>query len=136
VGVQREVEVGLQRRLRRELQVEPLIICLVQPAPAGTPAYKGRADAEPDSRPAPRGRSARDGGARDGVGRGRDGSVPAPQRQLVAVGAADPAVATPVSAPAVVPTTAVAEVPAPAPAELEPELAGRTRRRRSAAIAG
>jgi ribonuclease J len=49
VGVQREVEVGLQRRLRRELQVDPLIICLVQPAPAGTPAYKGRADAEPDS---------------------------------------------------------------------------------------
>jgi ABC-type dipeptide/oligopeptide/nickel transport system ATPase subunit len=56
VGVQREVELGLQRRLRRELQVEPLIICLVQPAPAGTPAYKGRADAEPDNRPAPRGR--------------------------------------------------------------------------------
>ena len=39
VGVQREIEVGLQRRMRRELQVEPLIICLVQPAPAGTPAY-------------------------------------------------------------------------------------------------
>ena len=56
VGVQREVEVGLQRRLRRELQVEPLIICLVQPAPAGTPAYKGRSDAEPDTRPAPRAR--------------------------------------------------------------------------------
>ncbi len=42
VGVQREIEVGLQRRLRRELQVEPLIICLVQPAPAGTPAVKPR----------------------------------------------------------------------------------------------
>ena len=42
VGVQREIEVGLQRRLRRELQVEPLIICLVQPAPAGTPAFKPR----------------------------------------------------------------------------------------------
>ena len=75
VGVQREVELGLQRRLRRELQVEPLIICLVQPAPAGTPAYKGRADAEPDTRPAPRGR--RDGGreqpsrevVRDEIGR-------------------------------------------------------------------
>jgi ribonuclease J len=145
VGVQREVEVGLQRRLRRELQVEPLIICLVQPAPAGTPAYKGRADAEPDSRPAPRGRSARDGGGRDGggrdggvrevVARGRDGAVPAPQRQLVAVGAAAPA-ATPVSAPTAAPAAVVAEVSAPAPAELEPEPAGRTRRRRSAAIAG
>ena len=140
VGVQREVEVGLQRRLRRELQVEPLIICLVQPAPAGTPAYKGRADAEPDSRPAPRGRSARDGGGRDGGvrdagARGRDGAVPAPQRQLVAVGAAAPA-ATPVSAPTAVPAAVVAEVSAPAPAELEPEPAGRTRRRRSAAIEG
>ena len=45
--VQREVEVGLGRRMRRELQVEPLILCLVQPAPGGTPVYKGRADAEP-----------------------------------------------------------------------------------------
>jgi ribonuclease J len=115
--------------------VEPLIICLVQPAPAGTPAYKGRADAEPDSRPAPRGRSARDGGVREVVARGRDGAVPAPQRQLVAVGAAAPA-ATPVSAPTAAPAAVVAEVSAPAPAELEPEPAGRTRRRRSAAIAG
>ncbi|MFO0136708.1 MAG: ribonuclease J, partial [Cyanobacteriota bacterium] len=55
VGVQREVELGLQRRLRRELQVDPLILCLVQPAPAGTPAYKGQADQEADTRPAPRG---------------------------------------------------------------------------------
>ena len=51
MGLQREVEVGLARRMRRELQVEPLILCLVQPAPGGTPAYKGRADEEPDSRP-------------------------------------------------------------------------------------
>jgi ribonuclease J len=57
VGLQREIEIGLQRRLRRELQVEPLIICLVQPAPAGTPAYKGRSEAEPDPRPAPRERA-------------------------------------------------------------------------------
>ena len=28
--------------MRRELQVEPLILCLVQPAPSGTPAYKPR----------------------------------------------------------------------------------------------
>ncbi|MEB3264982.1 MAG: ribonuclease J, partial [Cyanobacteriota bacterium] len=134
VGVQREVEVGLQRRLRRELQVEPLIICLVQPAPAGTPAYKGRADAEPDSRPAPRGRGGRDGGGRDGGGRGRDGGAPAPQRQLAAVGAPAAAPAAPVGATAVA-VKAVA-VKAPAPADLEPEPAGRTRRRRSAAAAG
>ncbi len=41
MGLQREVEVGLCRRIRRELQVEPLILCLIQPAPGGTPAYKG-----------------------------------------------------------------------------------------------
>ena len=40
MGVQREIEVGLARRIRRELQVEPLILSLVQPAPGGTPAYK------------------------------------------------------------------------------------------------
>ena len=28
--------------MRRELQVEPLVLCLVQPAPSGTPAYKPR----------------------------------------------------------------------------------------------
>ncbi|MGB0278783.1 MAG: ribonuclease J, partial [Prochlorococcaceae cyanobacterium] len=54
IGVQREIEVGLQRRLRRELQIEPLIICLVQPAPAGTPPYKSKAMEEKDDRPAPR----------------------------------------------------------------------------------
>ncbi len=42
MGVQREVEVGLARRIRRELQVEPLILSLVQPAPGGTPAYQGQ----------------------------------------------------------------------------------------------
>ena len=52
--MQREIEVGLQRRLRRELQIEPLIICLVQPAPAGTPQYKSKAMEEKDDRPAPR----------------------------------------------------------------------------------
>ena len=39
IGVQREIENGLTRRMRRELQVEPLILCLVQPAPSGTRAY-------------------------------------------------------------------------------------------------
>ncbi len=46
IGFQREVESGIARRMRREFQVEPLILCLVQPAPGGTPAYKGRADEE------------------------------------------------------------------------------------------
>jgi len=128
MGVQREIEIGLQRRLRRELQVEPLIICLVQPAPGGTPAYKGRADAEPDSRPAPRGGR---GGGRDG---GRDvqrGERPErversqqPRRELAAVGAA----------PAPAPAAAAAAAPVATPARVEePEISGRTRRRRSAA---
>ncbi|KGG13680.1 Zn-dependent hydrolase [Prochlorococcus sp. MIT 0601] len=46
IGFQREVESGLARRMRREFQVEPLILCLVQPAPSGTPVYKGRSDEE------------------------------------------------------------------------------------------
>jgi ribonuclease J len=107
VGVQREVELGLQRRLRRELQVEPLIVCLVHPAPAGTPAYKSQADAEPDSRPAPRPR-------REGGGEGH--------REVVRAGG---------RAPAPVPVAAPAARTAPAVQELEP--AGRARRRRSAA---
>lgn len=41
VGLQREVELGLQRRLRRELEVEPLIVVVVQPTPQGSTAvYK------------------------------------------------------------------------------------------------
>jgi len=122
VGVQREVELGLQRRLRRELQVEPLIICLVQPAPAGTPAYKGRADAEPDNRPAPRARKevGRDGGREAG----RELS-----RELVR----DPArVAT--AAP--VPAAAAPEPKDTAPSSEEADPSGRIRRRRSAAVAG
>jgi ribonuclease J len=122
MGVQREIEIGLQRRLRRELQVEPLIICLVQPAPGGTPAYKGRADAEPDTRPAPRGGR---GGSRD-IQRGdrpeRAERSQQPRRELAAVGAA--------AAPA--PAAAAAAVATPARTE-EPEISGRTRRRRSAA---
>jgi ribonuclease J len=133
VGVQREVEVGLQRRLRRELQVEPLIICLVQPAPAGTPAYKGRADAEPDTRPAPRG--GRDGGGRRDVVRDSSGRAPLPQRQLATVGAPASAGVTPAVATSAVATPAVsaAVVKAPPVEEIEPEPAGRVRRRRSAA---
>ncbi len=123
MGVQREIEVGLQRRLRRELQVEPLIICLVQPAPGGTPAYKGRADAEPDTRPAPRGR-------RDGNRDGNRDRNRAPRRELAPVGAA--ASAAPSSAPAPVAAAKAAPVAAAAKVE-EPEIAGRTRRRRSTA---
>ena len=131
MGVQREIEIGLQRRLRRELQVEPLIICLVQPAPGGTPAYKGRADAEPDSRPAPRGGrgggrdAGRDGGRDGGRERGGDRSerAPLPRRELAAVGAA----------PAAAPAPTAAAPAASAVAAPEPEIAGRTRRRRSAA---
>jgi len=131
MGVQREIELGLQRRLRRELQVEPLIICLVQPAPGGTPAYKGRAEAEPDSRPAPRGgrgggRDAGRDGGRDRAERGGD-RAPQPRRELAAVGAAPAAVAVAEAAPAA-PAPVAAAAPAP-----EPEIAGRTRRRRSAA---
>tara|TARA_B100000579_G_scaffold282655_1_gene234070 strand:+ start:264 stop:533 length:270 start_codon:yes stop_codon:yes gene_type:complete len=36
--------------LRREVQAEPLILCLVQPAPGGTRAYKPQLDQQPDSR--------------------------------------------------------------------------------------
>jgi ribonuclease J len=121
MGVQREIEIGLQRRLRRELQVEPLIICLVQPAPGGTPAYKGRADAEPDTRPAPRG--GRGGGRPERVERSQQ-----PRRELAAVGAAP----APAAAPAAAPAPAPAAVATPARTE-EPEISGRTRRRRSAA---
>ncbi len=50
IGLQREVESGLSRRLRREVQAEPLILCLVQPAPGGTRAYKPQLDQQADSR--------------------------------------------------------------------------------------
>jgi ribonuclease J len=128
VGVQREVEVGLQRRLRRELQVEPLIICLVQPAPAGTPAYKGRADAEPESRPVvSRSRGGRGSDRPERVERSseRGAAAPQPQRQLAAVGAA--------AAPVQVASKAVATTTAAPQPEPEAEPAGRIRRRRSAA---
>jgi ribonuclease J len=142
MGVQREVEVGLGRRMRREMQVEPLILCLVQPAPGGTPVYKGRADAEPDTRPASRGRGGRHGGpGRDsGNGHVRRDRNAAPARVVPsrvigtpapAAGSA-PAEATPapVSAPVKEPVAATVVVTS-AP---EPEMpAGRTRRRRSAA---
>ena len=138
MGVQREIEVGLQRRLRRELQVEPLIICLVQPAPGGTPAYKGRADAEPDSRPAVRG-GRRDGGRelsrevnrdvhrevnRDVI---RDRQAPA----AAATALAQPAAPAPAEAEPQRQLVAVAAAVAPIE---DPELAAnRTRRRRSGA---
>lgn len=118
IGLQREVEVGLQHRLRRELQVEPLILCLVQPAPAGTPAYKGHADAKPDDRPAPRSR----GGRRDVRFRpsphSRPGCAPS-------ASAASPAQTAATSSRTSVqePVSRTTEMPV-----------GRTRRRRSAAV--
>ena len=146
MGVQREVEVGLSRRMRRELQVEPLILCLVQPAPAGTPVYKGRADAEPDDRPAPRGRgghrgghgAGRHGGGRDGGGRDRNREG-TPARVITT---ARSAAVEARSAPAKEPVAAASKPPAPAkvPAPAAASTAvdqdmptGRTRRRRSAA---
>ena len=111
VGLQREIEIGLQRRLRRELQVEPLIICLVQPAPAGTPAYKGRSEAEPDSRPAPRERSDQPRNPAQVQAQGpKAGQQPAERSQ-----------------------PQIKRAVAPAAEEAEPS--GRTRRRRSAALA-
>jgi ribonuclease J len=155
MGVQREVEVGLSRRMRRELQVEPLILCLVQPAPGGTPTYKGRADAEPDDRPSSRNRA---GGAGRGVVR-RNGAAPAPVRtngSTVVTASKTASVvissdvststavatATAVAAPAVVAapmaTAAVATKVTPkaeTTVESEQEIpVGRTRRRRSAAV--
>jgi len=52
IGVQREIESGLSRRMRRELQVEPLILCLAQPAPSGTRAYQPKLvdDEKPQAR--------------------------------------------------------------------------------------
>jgi ribonuclease J len=146
MGVQREVEVGLGRRMRRELQVEPLILCLVQPAPAGTPVYKGRADSEPDDRPAPRGRGGRhgapQGGNRHGGGRNRDGgrnreATPARVIGSAPTGApsAKPVPAsTPSPSPASAPTKVQQPAAAQSPAAVDQEMpAGRTRRRRSAA---
>ena len=148
MGVQREVEVGLSRRMRRELQVEPLILCLVQPAPGGTPTYKGRADAEPDDRPSSRNRA---GGAGRGVVR-RNGAAPAPVRTNgstvatvsktasvvissdVATSTAV-ATATAVAAPAAVAVATKVTPKAETTVESEQEMpAGRTRRRRSAAV--
>jgi Predicted hydrolase of the metallo-beta-lactamase superfamily len=124
MGVQREVEVGLGRRMRRELQVEPLILCLVQPAPGGTPVYKGRADAEPDDRPAPRGR-----GGRGGHGGGGQGGHHGRRERAAAPAKAAPAPAAAAASPA----PAAAKVAAGRPEPEQEMPAGRTRRRRSAA---
>ena len=114
MGLQREVEVGLARRMRRELQVEPLILCLVQPAPGGTPAYKGRTDVEPDSRT---------------ITKRTDASVKGPQ-SAVSSTAVKVASSAKVSEPEmVVGSKAVKEQKS----ESQPDVpAGHTRRRRSA----
>ncbi|CAE20241.1 conserved hypothetical protein [Prochlorococcus marinus str. MIT 9313] len=118
MGLQREVEVGLGRRMRRELQVEPLLLCLVQPAPGGTPAYKGMADAEPEDRSVTRNR-----GDRDLASNGRRTPAAAPVKVAAAVSATS--------------TTKKVADQANVKTQSEPESAevpsGRTRRRRSAA---
>ena len=117
MGLQREVEVGLGRRMRRELQVEPLLLCLVQPAPGGTPAYKGMADAEPEDRSVTRIR-----GDRDLASNGRRTPASAPVKVAAAVSASS--------------TTTTVSDQANVKTQSEPESAempsGRTRRRRSA----
>ena len=117
MGLQREVEVGLGRRMRRELQVEPLLLCLVQPAPGGTPAYKGMADAEPEDRSVTRIR-----GDRDLASNGRRTPAAAPVKVAAAVSATS--------------TTKTVADQANVKTQSEPESAempsGRTRRRRSA----
>ena len=117
MGLQREVEVGLGRRMRRELQVEPLLLCLVQPAPGGTPAYKGMADAEPEDRSVTRIR-----GDRDLASNGRRTPAAAPVKVAAAVSASS--------------TTTTVSDQANVKTQSEPESAempsGRTRRRRSA----
>ncbi|KZR64887.1 MULTISPECIES: ribonuclease J [Prochlorococcus] len=117
MGLQREVEVGLGRRMRRELQVEPLLLCLVQPAPGGTPAYKGMADAEPEDRSVTRIR-----GDRDLASNGRRTPAAAPVKVAAAVSATS--------------TTKKVSEQANVKTQSEPDSAevpsGRTRRRRSA----
>lgn len=116
MGIQREVEVGLGRRMRRELQVEPLILCLVQPAPGGTPPYKGLVDDEPDDRSVSRNR-----GDRDAAIGGRRAPAPAPVKVAAAVAETS--------------TTANAsdQSDLKTQSELSDVPSGRTRRRRSAA---
>ncbi|WP_413324147.1 RNase J family beta-CASP ribonuclease [Synechococcus sp. MIT S9503] len=138
IGVQREVEIGLGRRMRRELQIEPMILCLVQPAPGGTPAYKGRADAEPDDRPAPRGRGGRHGGGRHGGGRDRNRETTPARVITTARSAAAESKSDPAPAQAAKPSKAPAKVKVPEPAAASAAVdqdmpSGRTRRRRSAA---
>lgn len=116
MGIQREVEVGLGRRMRRELQVEPLILCLVQPAPGGTPPYKGLVDDEPDDRSVSRNR-----GDRDAASGGRRAPAPAPVKVAAAVAETS--------------TTANGsdQSDLKTQSELSDVPSGRTRRRRSAA---
>ena len=136
IGVQREVEIGLGRRMRRELQIEPMILCLVQPAPGGTPAYKGRADAEPDDRPAPRGRGGRHGGGRHGGGRERNRETTPARVITTARSAAAESRSAPAQAaqPSKAPAKVKVPEPAAASAAVDQDMpSGRTRRRRSAA---
>ena len=141
MGVQREVEVGIGRRMRRELQVEPLIVCLVQPAPAGTPVYKSKAAAEPDTRPAPRGRGGRDPVRiidrtviRNGQRPAQNQPAASPVKATVVKAAVNSVSVEKMKEPVVaVAASASAQPSNPVKAAAEVEMpAGRTRRRRSA----
>ncbi|BBL86204.1 Zn-dependent hydrolase, RNA-metabolising (chromatophore) [Paulinella micropora] len=117
VGVQREIEVAIQRRLRRELQVEPLIICLVQPAPIGTPEYKGSVQSETDNRIAVRNRIARDTSTKESTR----------SREVVRLNVPP--------TDDIITTSSTTSIPAKVGTDLEFEIpVGRTRRRRSAAL--
>lgn len=116
MGIQREVEVGLGRRMRRELQVEPLILCLVQPAPGGTPPYKSLVDEEPDDRSVSRNR-----GDRDAAGGGRRAPAAAPVKVAAAV------------AETLTTANGSDQSDLKTQSELSDVPSGRTRRRRSAA---
>nr|YP_002049090.1 hypothetical protein PCC_0441 [Paulinella chromatophora]ACB42880.1 hypothetical protein PCC_0441 [Paulinella chromatophora] len=116
VGVQREIEVGIQRRLRRELQVEPLIVCLVQPAPIGTDEYKSRVDNEAEVRSTSRSRIGREVGTRENNRSREVVRVSTPSTEAI---------------PIAVPTS---NVPAILNTDEYEMPIGRTRRRRSAAV--
>ncbi|WP_320675917.1 ribonuclease J [Prochlorococcus sp. MIT 1300] len=121
MGLQREVEVGLTRRMRRELQVEPLVLCLVQPAPSGTTPYKGRAvdpDLVADSRSSNNQRN------RD---RGNSTNHPIDSAQKVVKKVSQPSDSSPTK------TSANSSTPNVQSKGEDESPAGRTRRRRSAA---
>ncbi|TGG78891.1 MAG: ribonuclease J [Aphanocapsa feldmannii 288cV] len=132
VGVQREIELGLQRRLRRELQIEPLVVVMVQPAAAGGSVYTSEA-----SRVADRSDKTlvRSGGHQAAGNRTASSTNPLLRRGTggIATAAPEPATATAVAAAPQAQTLRAVGSEAEAPATLED---GRQRRRRSRSRVG